>query len=677
MSVACEWVGLMRMRQVSPAALSMKTKTALAVSVVFLLFVSVLTMASLRYFENRFEETVYKQQMALVTSIAQSVDSRLLLARDALATLAQDMPPEVLKDPEKAQAFLDRQRALLSIFDNGLYLITEEGQVFAEAPFITGGRGRDVSKFDVFKKTSATRKPYISRPFVSVRAQGRPVISIAVPVFDRHGTMVGRFHGSLELMGKNFLADLIDIKVGETGYLYLSTVDRTMILHPTRSRIMTPGPPLGQNLVYDRSLEERAGSGRTITSLGLGMLVSFQRIPSTNWVLGVNFPETEAFAPFYQAQRTFIWLIAGGTMAVLLLVWLLMRRFTKPLAVMTAHVEALPGKQGESRFLRSTARDEMGTLGHAFDQMVGQLDVKEQSLRDVNATLEARVMDRTARLQAANSDLTRMVEELNRTQAHLVQTEKMAALGGLVAGVAHEINTPVGIGVTAASYMEEKVHELAASYRAGGLSREQMTTFISSAEGSCSMVLINLRRAADLIRSFKLVAVDQSGGQRRRFRLKAYIEETLTSLRPQLGRTRHDISLQCDDGLDLVGNPGDFSQIITNLVMNSLIHGFEGIEEGRIVIQISDQPEGLLLRYTDDGKGIAAEHLPHIFDPFYTTKRGRGGSGLGLHVIYNIIAQGLGGSVTCSSSPGQGVVFDIRIPRAAFKDADASQAEAY
>jgi signal transduction histidine kinase len=652
-------------------ALNLKTKTALAVSLVFLAFVGTLASITLRYFEARFEETVYKQQMALVTSVAQNVDSKLVLARNALATLAQDTPSDLLRHPDKAQAFLDRQRALLSIFDNGLYLISEEGRILAEAPFIPGGRGRDVSKFDVFKGVTANRKAYISKPFVSVRAKGRPVLSIAVPLFDSQGRMIARFHGSLELLGKNFLADLIDIKVGETGYLYLSSIDRVMILHPTRSRIMTNGPAPGQNLLYDRSLVEQEGSGRTVTSLGVPTLVSFKRIPSTKWILGVNYPEAEAFAPFYQARRTFIWLIAAGTLAVLVVVWLLMRRLTRPLEAMTDHVADLANKQGEARFLRSTAGDEIGTLGQTFDQMIVQLETKEQSLREINATLEQRVSQRTAELEASNAKLTHTVTELSNAQKHLVQTEKMAALGGLVAGVAHEINTPVGISVTAASHLGEELRILNRRFQAGILTRADMETFAATASESSALILANLQRAAELIRSFKQVAVDQSGGHRRKFNLKDYLQEVVRSLSPQYKRTSFEISLSCPDPLFLFSDPGDFSQIITNLVMNSLIHGFEGLEAGHIDIEVSEQGADLLLRYSDDGRGIAPENLPHIFDPFYTTKRGHGGSGLGLHVIYNIVTQGLGGSITCSSTPGHGAVFEVRIPKSALAEEQA------
>ncbi|MDH4190791.1 MAG: ATP-binding protein [Betaproteobacteria bacterium] len=291
------------------------------------------------------------------------------------------------------------------------------------------------------------------------------------------------------------------------------------------------------------------------------------------------------------------------------------------------------------------------------------LEQSEAKLLLLNSELEDRVKARTAELQAANAELTDSLERLRQARTQLVQSEKMAALGGLVAGVAHEINTPLGIGVTAASHLELKVRHLGERFRTGALSRADMEGFLGTAAESSEMVLSNLKRAAELIRSFKQVAVDQTGEHRRRFKLKDYLGEVLLSLSPQINRTRHSVSLECPPELELDGYPGSFSQIVTNLLLNSLLHGFDGVDAGHVTIRVGELSQELLLTYADDGRGIAAEHLPHVFEPFYTTKRGQGGSGLGLHIVYNIVTQKLGGSITCESSPGNGVVFEIRVPR--------------
>lgn len=647
--------------------LSMKTKTALTVSMVFLFFVGILAMVTLRQIERLYEEAIYKQQTAIVDAMVDSVDGRLRLTRSALEKLAAGMSSQLLRSSEKSQTFLDAQTSLLEIFDNGLLLISEDGKVIAEAPHISGGRGRSVTHTDAFKGVTLSGSTHISKPFASIRAKGRPVISIAVPLI-RDGVRVGRLHGSFELMGRNFLADLVDFKIGRTGYAFLSTVDRILVLHPDRTRIMTPAPPAGQNVVYDRSLVERAGSGRTVTSRGVPMLVSFQRVPTANWILGVNYPQNEAFEPYYRARRWFLWGLVAGTGLVLLAVWLLMQRLTVPLRAMTRHVESLAEKAGDDRFIRSTTGDEIGTLGNAFDDMLVQLDAKEQNLRDANLSLDRRVQERTAALQAANADLERAVFELQRTQQHLVQNEKMSALGALVAGVAHEINTPLGISVTAVSFLEERIRGLANLFGDDKMSREELQAFLDTSAESVSIALANLNRAVELIRSFKQVAVDQAGSTRRKFFMNDYLKEVLLSLKPQLAHVRHQVRLDCPEQLSLFGRPGDYSQIVTNLVMNSLVHGFDGVEAGHIDIRVEETAAGMVIRYRDDGRGIAPENLDRIFDPFFTTRRGQGGSGLGLHVVYNIVCQGLGGSIQCRSQPGQGVEFEIHVPRSAMQE---------
>jgi C4-dicarboxylate-specific signal transduction histidine kinase len=264
--------------------------------------------------------------------------------------------------------------------------------------------------------------------------------------------------------------------------------------------------------------------------------------------------------------------------------------------------------------------------------------------------------------EGANQELSQALEHLQTTQSHLVEAEKMAALGGLVAGVAHEINTPVGIGVTAASLLEERTRAFRQAYQTGQMKRSDMEKYLDIAGQSSTMILNNLNRAAELIQSFKQVAVDQSSEKRRRFPVKAYLEEVLISLRPKLKRTQHSIEIFGPEELALDSYPGAFSQIVTNLVMNSLVHAYEPGEAGRLVFDLQQKGSYFVFEYTDDGRGIAKEHMSKIFDPFFTTKRGHGGSGLGLHIIYNLVTQKLGGTIRCESKEGQGTRFVIEMP---------------
>jgi PAS domain S-box-containing protein len=286
----------------------------------------------------------------------------------------------------------------------------------------------------------------------------------------------------------------------------------------------------------------------------------------------------------------------------------------------------------------------------------------EESLRRLNEELEQRVANRTLELRQANRALEDSLVSLRKAQAHLVESEKMAALGGLVAGVAHEINTPLGNGVTAASFLEMKTKALAAQLTEGHLKRTGLENYIKRATETTGSILNNLKRAADLVKSFKQVAVDQTAEERRRFILKEYMDNVLLSLRPSYKRTRHLIHVECPPELELFSYPGAFSQIISNLIINSLIHGFEGIEAGRIEMQVSVVNGKLLFRYSDNGIGMRPEVVKKIYDPFFTTKRVPDGTGLGMHIVYNLVNQVLGGHITCTSAEGAGTVFTISIP---------------
>ncbi len=290
-----------------------------------------------------------------------------------------------------------------------------------------------------------------------------------------------------------------------------------------------------------------------------------------------------------------------------------------------------------------------------------EMEAQEEVIR-LNRELESRVMERTAELQAANNELARTLTSLKETQGHLIQTEKLAALGDLVAGVAHEINTPTGVGVTAASHLERKTREFAELLKSGAMKRSDLEKFVALCGEAAEIILVNLRRAAGLIASFKRVAVDQSSEERRAFKVREYIDEILLSLRPKLKRAGFTITVNCDDSLELDSYPGAFSQIITNMVMNTVMHAYEGREDGCVTIAATKEGGHVLLIYADDGRGIAPQHKNKIFDPFFTTKRGQGGTGLGLYILHNLVAQKLHGTVNCESEPGKGAAFFVSFP---------------
>ena len=266
------------------------------------------------------------------------------------------------------------------------------------------------------------------------------------------------------------------------------------------------------------------------------------------------------------------------------------------------------------------------------------------------------------RLYTSRARIQQSYLELQRMQQCLVEAEKMASLGSLVAGVSHEINTPVGMALTGITHLQDQRAELERSYRAAAMTEEEFQDFLAQNREMQAAIRHNLERAAALVRSFKQVAVDRSTEERRRFRMRDYVEEILLSLRNRLKQTRLDIALDIDEALWVDSYPGAFSQILTNLLVNSLVHAYAPRDQGQIRIRIWRQAGRLFLHYSDDGKGIPVADQARIFEPFFTTNREAGGSGLGLNIVYNIVIQRLHGRIDCQSQPGKGVRFSIDFP---------------
>ncbi|MEO0853940.1 MAG: HAMP domain-containing sensor histidine kinase, partial [Cyanobacteria bacterium J06648_11] len=258
-------------------------------------------------------------------------------------------------------------------------------------------------------------------------------------------------------------------------------------------------------------------------------------------------------------------------------------------------------------------------------------------------------------------------DELKRTQDGLIQAEKMAALGQLVAGVAHEINTPVGNAMLAASVLDNETHDFNDAIASGSLKRSLLTGYVATARDSSQLILNNLNRAAELIQNFKQVAVDQTSLEQRTFAIAPYIRSVLTSLEPQLKKTPHQVTVTGDETLAMLSYPGALSQVVANFVTNSLSHAYPADRYpdnrvGQLGFNVTSQDDCAILTYEDDGCGIPKAIQSKIFEPFFTTARDRGGSGLGLHIVHNIVTQTLRGNLKVESASESGTRFTLTLP---------------
>ncbi|MGQ9368952.1 PAS domain-containing sensor histidine kinase [Azospirillum sp. ST 5-10] len=268
-----------------------------------------------------------------------------------------------------------------------------------------------------------------------------------------------------------------------------------------------------------------------------------------------------------------------------------------------------------------------------------------------------------AEVMAAKEAAEGALADLRVAQESLIQAEAMASLGQLVAGVAHEINTPIGIGLTAATHLLEQTRSLRERFAGGGMRRSDLGHYLDAVEEAARLLVANVNRAADLVHSFKQVAVDQSSGERRVFDLQTYIGEVLFSLRPRLKRSGVVVEVDCPEGIRMDSYPGALAQVLSNLTVNAVVHAFPDGSPGRIrvVVRRAGAAE-VVVEFADDGAGIEQATLAKIFEPFFTTKRGEGGSGLGLHIVRNTVSDVLGGRVEVDSAVGQGTRFTLTLP---------------
>jgi two-component system NtrC family sensor kinase len=403
-------------------------------------------------------------------------------------------------------------------------------------------------------------------------------------------------------------------------------------------------------------------TGKLVTQVGQQLPVAGGTLPPDADVLSMDVPLVDGHplghilvgwsdASLRQTLDATLWLalaqLIGVSLVLLAVVWvgvdqLIFRR----VAALQRALDYAVGRDQASDFvsLPDTTNDEFGAITRSINAITQRLG------NELEAGKESE--------EEARAALTNM----ESAQEGLVQAEKMAALGRLVAGVAHELNTPIGNIMMVASTQQEVAKTLTQSITSGGLTRTALTSLASQIDEGADLMLSSSRRAAELIQNFKQVAVDQTTDQLRDFDLDRQIAEMLSVINHVLAKTPVKLAQQLEPGIAMHSYPGPLGQVITNLVMNAVKHGFNDTQAGTITVACSRQGDRACITVTDDGVGIPAENVGKIFDPFFTTKLGQGGTGLGLHISHNVVYGPLGGRMTVQSTPGMGTVFTVLLP---------------
>lgn len=344
--------------------------------------------------------------------------------------------------------------------------------------------------------------------------------------------------------------------------------------------------------------------------------------------------------------QVFMVIISFTLILSILYYYLIAKVINAPLSKLMQGVEHLA--QGELVHpIKIKSNDEMGRLAQAFNDMSADVHEKNEQLKTSHDELKV-LLEQQSR-------------ELESTQVQLIESEKMSSLGELVAGVSHEVSTPIGICITAQSFFIDETKVIRDKFSSGAMARQDFVDYIEVAFENGQILTANLNRTAELIKNFKQVAVDQCIEDLRPLVVFRYILDLLTTLKPRIKSLKHEIEVVGDEQLVITSQPGAIAQIMTNLIMNSIIHGFDDTEQGHIKISIIKAEHGLKLRYEDDGRGMSAESLEKVFDPFFTTRKGKGGTGLGMNIVYKLVKDSLLGSIECKSEIGKGVCFDMFI----------------
>jgi signal transduction histidine kinase len=294
-----------------------------------------------------------------------------------------------------------------------------------------------------------------------------------------------------------------------------------------------------------------------------------------------------------------------------------------------------------------------------------KMEIQQKELREQKQTLQEENLrhNKTEQtLTTTNKNLINSIKELNKAKERLLEAEKMASLGQLSAEISHEITTPIGISITSSSYLSEQISHLQQTLDQNKISRKSIESFIQKATESTQLLTNNLHRASELVTSFKQIATDQTRDKIRLVNISNYIDEIIQSIHPKLKKTNHHIKVHCDENIEIYSHPGAIAQILINLIINSIIHGFEQINRGQITIDIKFYHNKLLIDYKDNGHGLTQEAKEKLFDAFYTTKSNKGGTGLGTHIIKNLVTDTLNGTITAHSEINQGLSYHIEIP---------------
>jgi signal transduction histidine kinase len=644
----------------------LKLKTALNLTSVFSLLIPIviISLVTIKFTNDYILEMASERNLHVASSAAKQIENmlktpqeNLLSTRHTIETLHSNrlMTPAEMMD---LVVVMNNESQGFDYFT----LVDEQGFVIETRPYIKEYMGLNYSQNKVYQalKSNPLRTVWSTVYVSSLHNVATIDLGVKVDDYTLIGALkVDKFDLVIEEL--NLKNDTIVGITDETG-IYVAHVDYEKVTQRvTDPNVNKPGIQSQGDLIY----------------FGKKVSYAYYKILDFGWNVVVYEPYDALFASRQEFIMVLLIIMLASFAGVMAVSSRNNNRILQHFKNMIGNLKDV--SQGNYKTIAtSDIYVEFDTIINEFNRMIYEIKNREEEivaqreeLFAMNEELEQRVDDRTTKLVRANLIFEKTLEDLKATQNQLIESEKLASLGGLVAGIAHEINTPIGVTMTAITYLMEEGKVLEQHYRNDTLSREELQDYFEVFSEGTRIIEKNIQKASELIRSFKMMAVDQSNADVREFELGSYVKDVLFSLEPKFKKARAELQIDLDEEIMLYANPGDVSQVMTNLVMNALIHGVYHKDNGKVTIHVSQHKSVAHIDVTDNGVGIPEENMHTIFEPFFTTKRGQGGTGLGLNIVHNLVTQKLKGTIRCVSEIGVGTTFQIRIPL--LKDPATSQ----
>ena len=517
-----------------------------------------------------------------------------------------------------------------------------------------------------------------SEIYINYDEKNEATISSLVPVFDEKNNFYGVSDVDVKLNGINEYLRLNKAK--GSGVIYIVDNQWRIISHSSTEEVVKvlPGTPATAELmpatesknplISDSSafLMKNKTDLDKITKIfvngnnNFALISKMSQPKDLNWRVIVVIPENDIMGTVKARQNLILFITLLIGIFGIIIGGITLTNVITPILKTAEGSKELANGNWDVLIERNTANVyETDLLVHGFNTMSERIKESFRELMDAKTEIEHLHEVEKTNLETLVNEKT---DELKLVMNELSEKEKLASLGSLVSGIAHEINTPLGVAVSAGSLLENLLNTSQEKIATGKMTKSDFVSHMESMDESVAIINTNLNRASTLVKSFKQIAVNQSIEEKTRFNVSEYLDAILLSLKHILKQKKHQINVICDKGLEIDSFPGAFSQIITNLIMNSLTHGFEENETGDINIEFKIAGRNLEFIYSDNGKGIDPTVIQKIFDPFFTTNRSKGGSGLGLNIVYNIVTSQLHGKISCSSELGKGTTFKTTIP---------------